>query len=137
VVIRSLAEKGCAVLFISHKLGEVLEIADEVTVIRDGRTIDTVPAAGLSQADIATMMVGREVLLRIAHTPPTPAEEVLSVQDLTVVDDRGVTVLDRLSLSVRAGEIVGIAGVEGNGQSELAAAIAGMHAVDAGRVSID
>ncbi|MBC7291536.1 MAG: ATP-binding cassette domain-containing protein, partial [Actinotalea sp.] len=134
VVIRSLAEKGCAVLFISHKLGEVLAIADEVTVIRDGRTIDTLPAAGLSQADIARMMVGREVLLRIAHTPARPAEEVLDVQDLTVVDDRGVTVLKSVSLAVRAGEIVGIAGVEGNGQSELAAAVAGLYAVDGGRV---
>ncbi|EYR65046.1 heme ABC transporter ATP-binding protein [Actinotalea ferrariae CF5-4] len=137
VVIRSLAERGCAVLFISHKLGEVLAIADEVTVIRDGRTIDTLPAAGLSQADIARMMVGREVLLRIAHTPATPAEEVLAVEDLTVVDDRGVTVLKSVSLSVRAGEIVGVAGVEGNGQSELAAAVAGMHPVDGGRVVLD
>ena len=137
VVIRSLAERGCAVLFISHKLGEVLAIADEGTVIRDGRTIDTVPAEGLSQGDIATMMVGREVLLRIAHTPAKPAEEVLAVEDLTVVDDREVTVLKSVSLSVRAGEIVGVAGVEGNGQSELAAAIAGMHAVDGGRVVLD
>ncbi|MCU1432433.1 MAG: Ribose import ATP-binding protein RbsA, partial [Actinotalea sp.] len=136
VVVRSLAQKGCAVLFISHKLGEVLEIADEVTVIRDGRTIATLPAAGLSQTDIAQMMVGREVLLRIRHTPPRPAEVVLEVQDLTVVDERGVTVLDRLSLSVRSGEIVGIAGVEGNGQSELAAAVAGMLRVDAGSVRL-
>ncbi|WP_127128797.1 ATP-binding cassette domain-containing protein [Georgenia sp. SYP-B2076] len=136
VVIRSLAERGCAVLFISHKLGEVLQIADEVTVIRDGRTIDTLPAAGLSQADIAQMMVGREVLLRIDHTPATPGEEVLAVEDLRVVDGRGVTVVDNLSLSVRAGEIVGIAGVEGNGQSELSAAIAGMQPVDGGRVRL-
>jgi ABC-type uncharacterized transport system ATPase subunit/ABC-type uncharacterized transport system permease subunit len=136
VVIRSLAQKGCAVLFISHKLGEVLSIADEITVIRDGRTIDTLPAAGLSESDIARMMVGREVLLRIKHTPANPRQEALEVEDLTVVDDRGVTALDHVSLSVRAGEIVGIAGVEGNGQSELAAAIAGMHPVDSGRVVI-
>jgi ABC-type uncharacterized transport system ATPase subunit/ABC-type uncharacterized transport system permease subunit len=134
VVVRSLAEKGCAVLFISHKLGEVLAIADEVTVIRDGRVIDTLPAAGLSQRDIAQMMVGREVLLRIAHTPASPGEPVLEVEDLSVVDERGVTVLDHLSLTVRSGEIVGIAGVEGHGQSELAAAIAGMQDVDGGRV---
>ncbi|WP_222266329.1 ATP-binding cassette domain-containing protein [Modestobacter marinus] len=136
VVVRSLAEKGCAVLFISHKLGEVLAIADEVTVIRDGRVIDTLPAAGLSQTDIAQMMVGREVLLRIAHTPARPGAPVLEVDGLTVVDERGVTVLDDLSLTVRSGEIVGIAGVEGNGQSELAAAIAGMQAVDGGRVAL-
>jgi ABC-type uncharacterized transport system ATPase subunit/ABC-type uncharacterized transport system permease subunit len=137
VVVRSLAEKGCAVLFISHKLGEVLAIADEITVIRDGRTIDTLPAAGLSQTDIAQMMVGREVLLRIAHTPAQPGRPVLEVDGLTVVDERGVTVLDDLSLTVRSGEIVGIAGVEGNGQSELAAAIAGMQPVDSGRLTLD
>lgn len=137
VVIRALAQRGCAVLFISHKLGEVLSIADEVTVIRDGRTIETVSAEGLSQGDIATMMVGREVLLRIAHTPATPAEEVLSVRDLTAVDERGVTVLNSVSLAVRAGEIVGVAGVEGNGQSELAAAVAGMHPFDSGQLLLD
>ncbi len=135
-VIRSLAAKGCAVLFISHKLGEVLEIADTITVIRDGRSIDTRPAAGLSQADIAQMMVGREVLLRIAHTPAKPGAPVLDVAGLTVVDERGVTVIDDLALQVRAGEIVGIAGVEGNGQSELAAAVAGMQGVDAGRITL-
>ncbi|MDO8106754.1 ATP-binding cassette domain-containing protein [Isoptericola sp. b441] len=137
VVVRDLARKGCAVLFISHKLGEVLEIADDVTVIRDGQVIDTRPAAGLSQADIAQMMVGREVLLRIAHTPATPGDVVLSVEDLTVVDHRGVNALTDLSLQVRSGEIVGIAGVEGNGQSELAAAVAGMQPVAAGRIVLD
>jgi len=136
IVMRSLAEKGCAVVFISHKLGEVLEIADEITVIRDGRTIGTLPNAGLSQADIAQMMVGREVLLRINHTPADPGDPVLSVDDLTVIDDRGVTVLDHLSLTVCAGEIVGIAGVEGNGQSELAAAIAGMQSIDSGKFTL-
>ena len=137
VVVRGLAEQGCAVLFISHKLGEVLSIADEVTVIRDGRTIATLPAAGLSQADIARMMVGRDVLLRIEHTPPDPKETVLEVEDLRITDERGVPVVDGLSLQVRAGEIVGVAGVEGNGQSELAAAIAGMQAVESGAVRLD
>ena len=136
VVVRGLANKGCAVLFISHKLGEVLAIADEVTVIRDGRTIDTLPAEGLSQARIAQMMVGREVLLRIKHKKAKPAETVLEVDQLEVIDDRGVIVVDSLSLQVRAGEIVGIAGVEGNGQTELAAAIAGMHAVHGGQVRL-
>ena len=126
VVIRELAKSGVAVIFISHKLDEVLAIADEVTVIRDGRVIDTVPAAGLTKERIATMMVGREVLLRIEHTPSHPGDTVLEVSDLTVVDDRGVTVLDHVSLAVRAGEIVGIAGVDGNGQSELLESIAGL-----------
>ncbi|MEA5455158.1 ATP-binding cassette domain-containing protein [Sinomonas sp. JGH33] len=133
-VVRSLADKGCAVLFISHKLGEVLSIADEVTVIRDGRTIVTVPAAGLSEADIARMMVGREVLLRVKHSPADPRHEVLAVRGLSVTDGRGVTAVDGIDLSVRAGEIVGIAGVEGNGQSELAAAIAGMKEADSGSI---
>lgn len=136
-VMRSLAEQGCAIVFISHKLGEVLAVADDVTVIRDGRTIETRPAEGLSQRDIATMMVGREVLLRIAHTPAKPKEEVLKVDNLTVVDDRDVTVLNSVDLSVHAGEIVGVAGVEGNGQSELASAIAGMHDVDSGRIALE
>ena len=136
VVIRELAKAGVAVIFISHKLDEVLAIADEVTVIRDGRVIDTVPAAGLTKERIATMMVGREVLLRIEHSPSHPGDTVLEVDDLTVVDDRGVTALDHVSLSVRAGEIVGIAGVDGNGQSELLEAIAGLGKPSFGTVKI-
>ncbi|MDO5285413.1 MAG: ATP-binding cassette domain-containing protein [Actinomycetia bacterium] len=134
VVVRELAQQGVAVIFISHKLDEVLAIADEVTVIRDGAVIATVPAAGLTKEQIATMMVGREVLLRIAHTPSHPGDEVLAVRDLTVVDERGVTALSKVSLSVRAGEIVGVAGVDGNGQAELCEAVAGLQHVDAGQV---
>jgi ABC-type uncharacterized transport system ATPase subunit len=136
VVIRELAKAGVAVIFISHKLDEVLAIADVVTVIRDGRVIDTVPAAGLTKERIATMMVGREVLLRIEHTAPHPGDTVLEVADLTVVDDRGVTALDHVSLSVRAGEIVGIAGVDGNGQSELLESIAGLDKPSFGSVKL-
>lgn len=136
VVVRDLAKRGCAVVFISHKLGEVLSIADEVTVIRDGEVVDTRPAAGLTQTDIASMMVGREVLLRIVHTPATPGDEVLNVESLYAVDQRGVVSVNNLSLQVRRGEIVGIAGVEGNGQSELAAAIAGMGKAPRGHITI-
>ncbi|GAA1826976.1 hypothetical protein GCM10009836_00750 [Pseudonocardia ailaonensis] len=136
VVIRGLAARGCAVLFISHKLGEVLAIADQVTVVRDGRVVDSRPAAGLSETDIASMMVGREVLLRIAHTPSRPTDEVLRVDRLVAVDQRGVVAVDDLDLSVRRGEIVGIAGVEGNGQAELAAAIAGMSLPARGTVTL-
>ncbi len=136
VVVRELAKAGVAVIFISHKLDEVLAIADEVTVIRDGRVIDTVSAVGLTKERIATMMVGREVLLRIEHTPANPGDTVLDVAGLTVVDDRGVTALDHVSLSVRAGEIVGIAGVDGNGQSELLEAIAGLEKADEGVISL-
>jgi ABC-type uncharacterized transport system ATPase subunit/ABC-type uncharacterized transport system permease subunit len=136
VVVRDLAKQGVAVVFISHKLDEVLAIADEVTVIRDGKSIATLPAAGLSKEDIATMMVGREVLLRIEHTEAHPGDEVLRVDDLLVVDERGVTAVNHLSLSVRAGEIVGIAGVDGNGQSELTAVVAGMLKPNGGKVEI-
>ncbi len=136
VVIRELAKSGVAVIFISHKLDEVLAIADEVTVIRDGRVIDTVPAAGLTKERIATMMVGREVLLRIDHSVSHPGDTVLDVHDLTVVDDRGVTALDHVNLSVRAGEIVGVAGVDGNGQSELLEAIAGLGKASFGTVTL-
>lgn len=136
VVVRQLAERGCAVVFISHKLGEVLAIADDISVIRDGRVVGTQPAAGLTQTDIATMMVGREVLLRIKHTPPNPTDEVLRVEGLSAVDSRGVIALRDVSLSVRRGEVVGIAGVEGNGQSELTSAIAGMHDVPRGTIHL-
>ncbi|MCB1273797.1 MAG: ATP-binding cassette domain-containing protein [Leucobacter sp.] len=136
VVVRQLADRGCAVVFISHKLGEVLAIADDISVIRDGRVVGTQPAAGLTQTDIATMMVGREVLLRIKHTPATPTDEVLSVEHLSAVDSRGLLALRDVSLSVRRGEVVGIAGVEGNGQSELTAAIAGMAEVARGEIRL-
>ena len=136
VVVRQLAERGCAVVFISHKLGEVLTIADDISVIRDGKVVGTQPAAGLTQTDIATMMVGREVLLRIKHTPANPSDEVLRVDGISAVDNRGVIALNDVSLSVRRGEVVGIAGVEGNGQSELTAAIAGMIDVPRGAIHI-
>lgn len=136
VVVRQLAARGCAVVFISHKLGEVLAIADDISVIRDGRVVGTQPAAGLTQTDIATMMVGREVLLRIKHTPASPTDEVLSVDGVSAVDNRGVIALNDVSLSVRRGEVVGIAGVEGNGQSELTAAISGMIEVPRGTIRL-
>ncbi|QYM75875.1 ATP-binding cassette domain-containing protein [Leucobacter luti] len=136
IVVRQLAERGCAIVFISHKLGEVLAIADDISVIRDGRVVGTQPAAGLTQTDIATMMVGRDVLLRIKHTPADPRDEVLSVEDLSAVDARGIIALKGVSLSIRRGEVVGIAGVEGNGQSELTSAIAGMIDVPRGTIRI-
>lgn len=136
-VVRILAERGCAVVFISHKLGEVLSIADVVTVIRDGSVIGTRPADGLQESDIASMMVGRDVLLNIAHTPAEPGAEVLSVDGVFAVDQRGAIAVRDLSLTVRAGEIVGIAGVEGNGQTELASSVAGLYVPQRGRVRLD
>lgn len=114
----------------------MLALADDISVIRDGTVVDTLPAAGLSQTDIATMMVGRDVLLRIKHTPASPTDEVLSVEGVSAVDNRGVIALNDVSLSVRRGEVVGIAGIDGNGQSELASSIAGLLSPPRGKISI-
>ncbi|MFV0252157.1 MAG: ATP-binding cassette domain-containing protein [Beutenbergiaceae bacterium] len=136
VVIRNLAAAGAAVVFISHKLGEVRRIADQVSVIRDGAVVDSRPAEGLTETQIASMMVGRDVLLRVEHTPANPTDDVLAVESLYAVDSRGAVAVDNLSMTVRRGEIVGIAGVEGNGQAELAAAIAGLTPVGHGVVRL-
>lgn len=137
IVVRRLAQQGCAVVFISHKLEEVLSIADEVTVIRDGRIVETREASGLTQTQIAALMVGRDVLLRVAHTPANPEEEALSVENLFAIDKRGAVAVNNLSLKVHHGEIVGIAGVEGNGQTELADAISGMYRAPQGVIRFD
>ncbi len=125
-VIRSLREQGTSVIFISHKLNEVLKIADRITVLRRGQAVATVPAAGATEHDLAELMVGRAVLLRVEKGPATPGEPLLEVSDLVVRDSRGLEAVRGLSLEVQAGEIVGIAGVDGNGQSELVEAVAGL-----------
>jgi simple sugar transport system ATP-binding protein len=134
-VIESLKGQGKSVIFISHKLHEVRQIADRVTVLRRGKKIDTVPAAGASEEDLARMMVGREVLLRVDKTPASPGEPLLDVDDLHVLDDRGLEVVKGVSFQVRAGEIVGLAGVDANGQTELIDAITGLRRVHSGRIS--
>jgi simple sugar transport system ATP-binding protein len=135
-IVRGLTEQGKSIVFISHKLNEVLEIADRVTVLRRGKKIETVPAQGATEEGLARLMVGREVLLRVEKAPATPGEAVLSVEDLRVLDDRGLETVRGMSFEVRAGEIVGIAGVDGNGQSEMIDAIAGLRAAQSGRVTI-
>ncbi|HEV3403545.1 MAG TPA: ABC transporter ATP-binding protein [Gaiellaceae bacterium] len=134
-VIESLKGQGKSVIFISHKLHEVRQIADRVTVLRRGKKIDTVPAAGASEEDLARMMVGREVLLRVDKTPASPGEPLLDVDDLYVLDDRGLEAVKGVSFQVRAGEIVGLAGVDANGQTELIDAITGLRRVHSGRIS--
>jgi ABC-type uncharacterized transport system ATPase subunit len=133
-IIESLKSQGKSIIFISHKLHEVKQIADRVTVLRRGKKIATVPAASATEADLARMMVGREVLLRVDKRPAEPAEPLLQVEGLTVLDDRGLEAVKDVSFEVRAGEIVGIAGVDANGQSELIDAIAGLRKVASGRV---
>jgi simple sugar transport system ATP-binding protein len=135
-IIRSLQADGKSIIFITHKLNEVLEIADRITVLRRGKTIETVPRAGATQESLAKAMVGREVLLRVDKPPAQPGETLLEVEDLHVVDDRGIEKVSGVSFAVRAGEIVGIAGVDGNGQTELIDAIAGLRRAQSGSIRV-
>jgi simple sugar transport system ATP-binding protein len=133
-ILKSLTDEGLSIIFISHKLNEVLEIADRITVLRRGKKVDTVPGAGATEEALARMMVGREVLLRVEKTPATPGDPALSIEDLHAFDDRGLEVVRGVSFAVRGGEIVGLAGVDGNGQSELVEALTGLRRPSAGRV---
>ena len=135
-IIRSLKADGKSIIFISHKLNEVLEIADRVTVLRRGKKIDTVPTAGATEEGLARMMVGRDVLLRVDKAPATPGDVALEVKDLQVVDERGLEKVRGVSFSVRRGEIVAIAGVDGNGQTELIEAITGLRPIAGGSVAV-
>ena len=125
-ILRRMREQGKTVIIITHKLSEVLAISDDVTVMRDGRVVGRVKTAETGAAELARMMVGRDVLLRVEKPDPRPGETVLSVSDLTVTVGAGGRGLRGVSFQVRAGEIVGVAGVEGNGQTELVEALAGL-----------
>ena len=125
-IMRSLVEAGRSILFITHKLKEVLAVADRITVMRLGKVVGTTTPAEATENELAAMMVGRSVELVVHKKVATPGETVLEIKDLTVVDERGLTVVDHIDLDVRAGEIVALAGVQGNGQTELAEAIAGL-----------
>ncbi len=133
-IIRSLQGEGKSIIFISHKLNEVLEVADRVTVLRQGKKVETVPREGATREGLARLMVGRDVVLRIQKPPAQPGEPLLEVEDLVVLDERGLEAVRGTSLEVRAGEIVGLAGVDGNGQSELVEALTGLRRPSAGRI---
>jgi ABC-type uncharacterized transport system ATPase subunit len=135
-VLRRLAAEGTSVVFISHKLYEVLEIADRVTVIRRGRVVGQADPKAATEEDLATMMVGRDVALIVDKAPAKPGPVTLSVADLVVADDRGSVVVENCSFEVRSGEIFGIAGVGGNGQTELVEALTGLRRPRAGRVEL-
>ncbi len=135
-ITRSLQAQGKSIIFISHKLNEVLEIADRITVLRRGKRVDTIDAAGATEESLARMMVGREVLLRVDKKPGEPAEPLLEVENLWVEDDRGLDAVKDVSFQVRAGEIVGLAGVDANGQSELIDAITGLRRSKEGRILV-
>lgn len=133
---RALVAQGKSIIFISHKLKEVLEIADRITVLRRGRVVGTTVPAESTEASLASMMVGRQVILTVEKGPAQPGNPVLDVRGLAVRDDRGTLAVDHLSLEVREGEVLGIAGVQGNGQTELVEALTGLRPSEAGHVEI-
>lgn len=135
-IVRSLVAAGRGVIFITHKLKEALEIADRINVLRRGKVVGEALPQNTSEAAIAEMMVGRAVLLVVDKAPATPREAMLTVTDLLVVEPDGRTVVDGASFEVRVGEIVCVAGVQGNGQTELVEAIAGLRQVAGGSVSL-
>jgi ABC-type uncharacterized transport system ATPase subunit len=135
-VVRGLTERGKSIVFISHKLNEVLEIADRITVLRRGKLVETLSGEGATEDGLARLMVGREVLLRVAKTPAHPAEPLLQVDNLRVVDDRGIEQVRGVSFTVREGEILGIAGIDGNGQTELIDAMTGLRHAAEGSVKV-
>jgi ABC-type uncharacterized transport system ATPase subunit len=136
-ILKKLVAEGMSVIFITHKLHEVLEIADRITVLRRGKRIDSVSRKGATEASLARMMVGREVLFRVEKKPATPGKPVLAVEDLWVLDDRELEAVRGVSFEVRSGEIVAIAGVDGNGQSELVEALTGLRRTGGGVITVD
>jgi len=136
-IIRTLKESGRSVIFISHKLKEVLEIADRIAVLHRGRVAGTTTPQETNEQQLATMMVGREVQLEVSKEEAKPGEVVLDVVDLEVLDDREHRAVDGVSFSVRAGEILAMAGVQGNGQTELVEAITGLRPLVAGSVALN
>src|SRR5687768_17555872 len=125
-ILKGMREQGKTIVIITHKLSEVLAISDDVTVMRDGRVVGEVKTSETNAAELARLMVGREVLLRIEKPDAKPADVILSLKDFSVTGNDGARRVDKVSFDVRAGEIVGIAGIEGNGQTELIEALSGL-----------
>lgn len=135
-IMKNLVKEGKSIILITHKLDEIRAVSDRVTVIRRGKSIETVEIAGATNADLAEMMVGRSVSFKTEKQASKPKEVVLSIKDLVVNENRGVPAVKNPSLDVRAGEIVGIAGIDGNGQSELIQAITGLRKVESGSIEL-
>jgi len=135
-IMRSLARQGKSIIFITHKLREVLDVADRITVIRRGRVVGSVLPEEADQNHLAAMMVGRTVQLELNKTPGQPGDTILQVENLIVADDTRQVTVDGISFDVRAGEVVGIAGVQGNGQTELVEAITGLRDPAEGRITL-
>ncbi|MCU0486518.1 MAG: ABC transporter ATP-binding protein [Anaerolineales bacterium] len=137
VVMRQLTERGVSIIFITHKLKEVLAIADRITVMRRGQVVGSTTPAETDEHGLAAMMVGREVLLVVDKEPAQPKEPVLEVENLTVLDERKLEAVRGVSFQVRSGEILGVAGVQGNGQTELAETLTGLRGAKAGVVKLN
>lgn len=135
-IIQNLADSGKTVILITHKLKEIKRAASKCTVIRRGNYIDTVDVDRVTERDLASMMVGREVILNVEKEKATPGEIIFEIKNLTAEDDTGIKKLAELNLKLRRGEILGIAGVDGNGQKELVEAIASLRKVKSGTVKI-
>ena len=135
-ILRRMAEEGRTVIFITHKLDEVMAVADRVTVLRRGKVVGTVETSETNKRELARMMVGREVLFRLEKRPVEKGQVVLEVEDLRALSDKGLPALKGVSFTVREGEILGIAGVAGNGQRELVEVITGLRRAAGGRVFI-
>ncbi len=135
-IMRSLAAAGKSILFITHKLKEVKAVADVITIIRHGQVVGTAQPTA-TEGELASLMVGRDVDLTVTKEPTTPGDTVLNLRDVVVRDDRGLAAVNGVSLDVRAGEILALAGVQGNGQTELVEAIAGMRPVESGTITLN
>ena len=136
VIMRSLVAQGKSIIFITHKLREVFAVADRITVLRNGHVVGTTTPAEATRESLAAMMVGREVILTVFKEPARPGDLVLQVEDLRARDTRGALVVDGASFEVRAGEVLGIAGVQGNGQTELVEVLTGLRSSESGHVAI-
>ncbi|EMT46837.1 MULTISPECIES: ABC transporter ATP-binding protein [Anoxybacillus] len=136
-IMKALVREGKSIILITHKLKEIMEVCDRVTVIRRGKGIGTLNVSETNPNELAALMVGREVHFKTEKQPPKVGKPVLEIQDLVVKDSRGITVVDHLHLTVHAGEIVGIAGVDGNGQTELIEAITGLTKSESGSIRLN
>jgi ABC-type uncharacterized transport system ATPase subunit len=135
-VIHTLVEKGKSIIFITHKLDEVMEIADQIVVLRDGRVAGTTTPAEATEKTLASMMVGREVILTVDKPPASVGDLVFDVNNLRVMDDRKLMAVNGISFQIRSGEVLGIAGVQGNGQTELVEALTGLRSIVGGHVTL-
>jgi simple sugar transport system ATP-binding protein len=136
IELKVLRDHGYTIIFISHKLGEVRELCDRITIIRRGVTMGVYPLSGISEQEISRLMVGRDVVMRIEKKSVQPGAAALEVRDLVVLDDQGLPKVNGLSFTAKKGEVLGIAGVEGNGQNQLVEALSGLRDYGKGSVTL-